>query len=61
MDIEVKEGTGDDEYLAVLSAHLPSLVDQVRPDLIFYQVMCILGGITRSRREGGGGGYPTLL
>ncbi|CAB1109296.1 unnamed protein product [Ectocarpus sp. CCAP 1310/34] len=38
VDIEVEEGAGDAEYLSLLSEHLPSLVDQVRPDLIFYQI-----------------------
>ncbi|CAM9476896.1 unnamed protein product [Scytosiphon promiscuus] len=37
LDLEVEDGTGDDEYLARLSERLPTLVDQVRPDLIFYQ------------------------
>ncbi|CAM9445002.1 unnamed protein product [Pylaiella littoralis] len=37
VDIEVEEGTGDEEYLALLSARLSRLVDEVRPDLIFYQ------------------------
>lgn len=38
VDIEVDEGTADDDYLSLLSERLPTLVDQVRPDLIFYQV-----------------------
>ncbi|CAN0440667.1 unnamed protein product, partial [Ectocarpus sp. 8 AP-2014] len=37
VDVEVEEGAGDEEYLSLLSECLPSLVDQVRPDLIFYQ------------------------
>ncbi|CAN0026149.1 unnamed protein product, partial [Ectocarpus fasciculatus] len=37
VDVEVEEGAGDEEYLRLLSERLPSLVDQVRPDLIFYQ------------------------
>eukprot|EP00904_Undaria_pinnatifida_P012001 jgi/Undpi1/7931/HiC_scaffold_24.g10403.m1 len=37
VDIEVDEGTGDDQYLHLLSESLPKLVNQVRPDLIFYQ------------------------
>lgn len=44
MDIEVDEGTGDDQYLRLLSERLPKLVDQVRPDLIFYQVRAGQGG-----------------
>lgn len=38
VDIEVEEGTGDEEYLDLLSDRLPYVIDQVRPDLIFYQV-----------------------
>ena len=48
MDIEVDEGTGDDQYLRLLSERLPKLVDQIRPDLIFYQVRSGQGG----RRKG---------
>ena len=44
VDIEVDEGTGDDEYLRLLSERLPKLVDQVCPDLIFYQVQAGQGG-----------------
>ena len=57
VDIEVDEGTGDDEYLSLLSERLPVLVDQVRPDLIFYQVgwRCVdgtdAGGHTTHRRK----------
>ena len=38
VDVEVDEGAGDEEYLGLLEERLPTLVDQVRPDLIFYQV-----------------------
>lgn len=38
LDVEVEDGAGDEQYLALLSERLPALVDQVRPDLIFYQV-----------------------
>lgn len=38
VDVEVEEGAGDEEYISLLSERLPSLVDQVQPDLIFYQV-----------------------
>ncbi|CAM9426428.1 unnamed protein product, partial [Hapterophycus canaliculatus] len=37
VDLEVEDGTEDEEYLGRLSERLPTLVDQVRPDLIFYQ------------------------
>lgn len=56
LDVEVEEGAGDDEYLALLSARLPSLVDQVRPDLIFYQVTHCCG-LGRLDRWGDGGGW----
>lgn len=35
-DIGLPDGTGDDDYLAVLEAHVPALLDRVRPDLVFY-------------------------
>eukprot|EP00752_Nemacystus_decipiens_P011629 g10324.t1 len=37
LDVEVDEGVGDEEYLRLLEERIPTLVDQVRPDLIFYQ------------------------
>jgi acetoin utilization deacetylase AcuC-like enzyme len=36
-DVALPDGTGDDAYLAALHAHLPTLIESVRPDLIFYQ------------------------
>lgn len=36
-DVALADGTGDDEYLAALADHLPALIGEVRPDLIFYQ------------------------
>lgn len=36
--MEVDEGASDDEYLGLLHERLPLLVDEVDPDLIFYQV-----------------------
>ena len=29
--------SGDDEYMALLEAHLPDFVERSNPDLIFYQ------------------------
>lgn len=37
LDIPLALGTGDQQYLAQLSATLAPLVDQVQPDFIFYQ------------------------
>ena len=37
LDIGLPDGTGDADYLAQLSAHLPRLLDEVRPDLVLYQ------------------------
>lgn len=37
LDIEVEEGAGDERYMSLLSQHLPSLVQEIQPDLIFYQ------------------------
>ncbi len=37
LDIELDNETGDEEYLAVLRDTLPRLIDEVAPDMIFYQ------------------------
>lgn len=36
LDIELENGTEDEEYLKVLKATLPGLLKSVRPDFIFY-------------------------
>jgi acetoin utilization deacetylase AcuC-like enzyme len=36
MDLALPKGTGDAGYLAALDDYLPALLDQVRPDLVFY-------------------------
>lgn len=36
LDIDLPTGSEDDEYLKILSDTLPKLIDQHRPDLIFY-------------------------
>ena len=36
LDIGLPDGLGDADYLAVLEAHLPGLVQNFAPDLIFY-------------------------
>jgi acetoin utilization deacetylase AcuC-like enzyme len=36
LDVPLPDGTTDDEYLAALAEHLPLLVEQQRPDLVFY-------------------------
>jgi acetoin utilization deacetylase AcuC-like enzyme len=36
-DVALPDGTGDDAYFAALEAHLPTLLADVRPDLVFYQ------------------------
>ena len=35
-DLALSDGLEDDDYLASLGAHLPDLLDQVRPELVFY-------------------------
>lgn len=40
LDIEVEENAGDEQYMSILSEHIPRLIEQIQPDLIFYQVMC---------------------
>jgi acetoin utilization deacetylase AcuC-like enzyme len=37
LDIALKTGTGDAEYLVILRDTLPKLVEQHKPDFIFYQ------------------------
>ena len=36
LDVALPKGTGDAGYLAALDDCLPALLDQVRPDLVFY-------------------------
>jgi acetoin utilization deacetylase AcuC-like enzyme len=36
LDVTFDDGAGDDEYLAALAWHLPSVLDGHRPDLVFY-------------------------
>ncbi len=35
-DVPLSEGMEDDEYLQTLAAHLPDLLNQLKPDLVFY-------------------------
>ncbi len=35
-DVELADGTGDDEYLALLAAHLPAVLRAAAPDLVVY-------------------------
>lgn len=37
LDIELATDMGDEEYLAILSDTLPKLIEQIKPDMIFYQ------------------------
>lgn len=36
LDVELADGTGDDEYLALLARHLPGVLDRHQPELVFY-------------------------
>lgn len=36
LDVPLKEGMEDDEYLQVLDQYLPDLLSEVKPDLVFY-------------------------
>jgi acetoin utilization deacetylase AcuC-like enzyme len=36
LDVPLKDGTDDDMYLGLLHQHLPTLLDKVNPDLVFY-------------------------
>lgn len=35
-DLGFPDGTGDDAYLSALEKHLPAILDQVQPDIVFY-------------------------
>ncbi len=37
LDIHLPNGVGDEEYLAILNHHLPKILDEFRPDFVFYQ------------------------
>lgn len=37
LDIELDDGTGDDDYLSLLKYHLPKVLDDFAPDFVFYQ------------------------
>lgn len=37
LDIALKDGTGDKEYLSILDLNLKHIIDEFRPDMIFYQ------------------------
>lgn len=36
LDVTFADGTGDEEYLSALAAHLPRVLDSHRPDIVFY-------------------------
>lgn len=36
LDVELADGMGDDDYLALLARHLPDVLDSHRPELVFY-------------------------
>jgi acetoin utilization deacetylase AcuC-like enzyme len=36
LDVELADGMGDTEYLALLARHLPGVLDGHRPELVFY-------------------------
>lgn len=37
LDINLPDGVGDEEYLHILREHLPQILDEFNPDLVFYQ------------------------
>ncbi len=37
LDIHLPDGVGDDEYLAILREQVPRILDNFRPDFVFYQ------------------------
>lgn len=36
LDVPLKDGLGNEEYLTILREHLPALIHQVKPDFAFY-------------------------
>ena len=36
LDVPLADGTGDDEYLALLRTHLPDVLNRHQPDFVFY-------------------------
>jgi acetoin utilization deacetylase AcuC-like enzyme len=36
VDVPLRDGMGDEEYLELLQRHLPAAVDAAKPDLVFY-------------------------
>ena len=36
LDVPLADGTGDDEYLSLLQAHLPGVLNRHQPDFVFY-------------------------
>jgi acetoin utilization deacetylase AcuC-like enzyme len=36
LDVALADGTGDDEYLSLLRAHLPDVLNRQQPDFVFY-------------------------
>jgi acetoin utilization deacetylase AcuC-like enzyme len=37
LDVELADGSGDSEYIAMLEEHLPAVLDRSRPDVLFFQ------------------------
>lgn len=37
LDIGLPDGTGDDEYLRVLQNHIPAILSDFKPEIVFYQ------------------------
>jgi len=40
LDIELKSGTNDREFLRILRKHLDDVIDRARPDIVFLQAGC---------------------
>jgi acetoin utilization deacetylase AcuC-like enzyme len=37
LDLSLPDGIGDEQYLAILAAHLPAVLDDFRPEIVFFQ------------------------
>jgi len=40
LDVEMPAGTGDEAYLGQLREHLPAVLDEARPEIVFLQAGC---------------------
>jgi acetoin utilization deacetylase AcuC-like enzyme len=37
LDVYLDEGAGDEEYMAAMEAHIPRVIAELKPQLVFFQ------------------------